>query len=107
MLMKYAELGTVHRNQPCQEYPGSWLLCTPKYLEDKGYSSCSYSTQELAQAAGLDLINKLEAAAVEYSPYDICLCWGASDNDPRIGQVWFTGFYKLGNWNVYGQFRHQ
>lgn len=104
-LKSYAELGTVYRTAPCVEYPGCWLVCTPKHLEDMGYGSIGAHTLEEAQAAGSKLLDKLEADLVEYNPRDISVCWEASDNDPRVGQVWFTGFYKLGHFNHYGHFR--
>jgi hypothetical protein len=25
----------------------------------------------------------------------VSVCWKADDNDPRIGKVWFTSFYRL------------
>jgi hypothetical protein len=101
----FKELGTVHRGDPCLEYPGCWLVCTPKYLEDIGYGSMGCRTHEEAIAQGVALINRLEDALLEYNPRDISVCWEASDNDPRVGEVWFTGFYKAGYYNHWGQYR--
>jgi hypothetical protein len=32
------------------------------------------------------------------------ICWDSTDGDPRVGQVWFTGFYRHGTWNLLGQY---
>lgn len=106
MLKAFAELGDVYRNAPCQEYPGTWMLCPPQHLEAMGYgSSSTYSSDAEAIAAGNALLDKLEAAKVEYDTTDLSVCWKASDNDPRVGEVWFTGFYKLGSWSHFGYFK--
>lgn len=31
--------------------------------------------------------------------------WQASDNDPRVGQVWFTGFYCISYYDFHGIWR--
>ncbi len=105
-LKAYAELGHVHRTEPCQEYPGQWLLCLPNALKEAvGEYQESHTSQESARLHGEEILNRMEADLVEYNPRDIGVCWQASDNDPRIGQVWFTGFYQHGHWNHYGQYR--
>ena len=86
MLKAYAELGHVFRTEPCKEYPGTWLVCTPKHLEDMGYGSIGTKTLLEARLAGSALLDKLEADGVEYNTRDISVCWEANDNDPRIGQ---------------------
>jgi hypothetical protein len=106
MLKSYAELGTVHRGAPCQEYPGTWLVTVSNDITSKsnrGTMLCGSKNEAIT--AGTALVNTLEDELVEYNPRDIGVCWQASDNDPRVGEVWFTGFYKLGHWNHFGHFR--
>lgn len=107
MLRAYAELGTVHRTEPCQEFPGEWLLCIPKALEGKcaEHYKESHTTLREAQAAGEHLLSWLEYNRIEYNPKDITVCWKCSDEDPRIGQVWFTPFYRHGSWTFFGGYK--
>lgn len=107
VLKRYAELGHVHRTEPCFEYPGEWLLCIPKALEDKcaDYYRESHASQKEAQDCGQRLLAWLEQSQVEYNPREISICWKCSDDDPRLGQVWFTPFYRHGSWSVWGQYR--
>jgi hypothetical protein len=92
-LPRYADLGTVHRTKPCVEYPGEWLV----YID--GNNERSFTTQE-------DAIKAAHASVDEFPDADkISVCWKCSDDDPRQGQVWFTGFYQLGSVNGYGQWK--
>ena len=79
-LKHYKDLGSTFRNDPCIEYPGSWLL----YVD--GVEQPSYNSLEDAMIA----YNKFFHETVS----KITVCWKASDNDPRIGEIWFTGFYQ-------------
>jgi len=88
----YAELGHVHRNEPCQEYPGEWL----SYLN--GGDEKSFPTFEEARN---DAADRQDASP---DNVETSVCWKCSDNDPRQGQVWFTGFYQHGKWNVFGRY---
>ena len=98
-LKRYAELGTVHRTEPCQEYPGEWLLFFPWAPNEQSYGS--YAD---ARDAATKLLNKAEDDKREYDPKDVSICWKCSDNDPRVGQVWFTGFYCHGRFNLFGSY---
>lgn len=106
VLKKYAELGHVYRTEPCQEYPGEWILCIPKALEALCHGEYveSHQSQGEARLAGDKLLAWLESNGVEYNPREITVCWKCSDEDPRIGQVWFTPFYRHGGWNVWGSY---
>lgn len=150
-LKKFAELGTVHRGEPCQEYPGSWIVSLPlasgsehtfilhwkdgstrevkgcgknqlQALAD-GYNKAgisagalavldyweekqnTFSSLEEALAFANRKINEYEDAHLEYDARDIAIYWKCSDNDPRVGQVWFTGCYQHGRFNIFGAYR--
>lgn len=77
-MKKFAELGHVYRSEPCQEYPGSWRVYWDKH--------------ETIFAEKEDAFN-FANNNVAVSGYDAKICWRCSEDDPRIGQVWFTGFY--------------
>lgn len=97
----YAELGTVYRTEPCVEYPGKWLVYFPnRKVEEEN----SFATFEEAYA--------FAKTKEGYFPDDhylssihVSICWNCSDNDPRVGQVWFTGFYQHGRFNHFGDYK--
>lgn len=97
-LPKYANLGVAHRGDPCEEYPGQWLV----YASGK---------EETSHASFGDAFQAAQKAVDEYdskeqdAPIRVSICWQCSDNDPRIGEVWFTGFYQHGKFNQYGQYK--
>ena len=93
-MKRYAELGHVYRTEPCLEYPGTWLV-----FQDGVVQVAASPTFQEALDAGRRAWDKANDGAV------VSICWECSDNDPRVGQVWFTGFYKLGCFNHYGIFR--
>lgn len=99
-LRKFAELGQVHRGEPCQEYPGEWMVYYKSPDEDIEVSKGSFD--EAYQAASKFLI-KYDADVREF-PLQLSICWKCSDNDPRVGQVWFTGFYQHGKFNQFGSY---
>lgn len=86
MLRKYAELGGAHRCEPCQEYPGEYII----YHNGKEVNKCSGSVGE-SEARNF----MVRVIGTYDDPSEYSMCWSASDDDPRVGQVWFTGFYKL------------
>lgn len=96
-LKRYAELGSTHRNEPCQEYPGTWLV----YLNGKEMRAVS--SLESAQICSMKEINQAEREGLE--DYKISICWSANDEDPRYGEVWFSGFYQHGYYNRFGDYR--
>jgi hypothetical protein len=93
----FAQLGTVHRGEPCQEYPGEWLVYS------KGEERGSFPNRGLAIAYGEELVKEYDKQPQEI-PIQVSVSWKASDNDPRIGQVWFTGFYQDGKFNQFGSY---
>lgn len=114
MLPKFSELGTAHRGDPCQEYPGKWILFMPACLQEGMNCLDDYpasgtqrecASQEEAIAYGEKIIARAEEAKMEYNIRDFSVCWSCSDDDPRVGQVWFTGFYRAGQWSMFGQYR--
>lgn len=84
MLKKFSELGTVHRGEPCQEYPGMWIVYTTKPY---GQEDQEFHNKEAAR-------HYANAVARFNDVQKVSVCWKCSDNDPRVGQVWFTGFYE-------------
>lgn len=115
-LPKYTELNTATRTKPCQEYPGEWLVCIPDglgghwsrfWFSDKNRPHLGHSFQTFDEAMNIakNFLNYLEENHVEYNPTNITICWKATDNDPRIGEVWFTPFYMHGKFNFFGDYR--
>jgi hypothetical protein len=91
----FAELGHVHRNQPCIEYPGEWLV----YVD--GGDETSHVSFEAAYQHGLLVVEDDWYSADE----SVSICWKCSDNDPRVGKAWFTGFYQHGKFNQFGVYK--
>lgn len=92
MLKPYSKLETYERNQPCLEYPGRWLV----------YVDGNQETPRDSFEEALSLANKLWN---ETDGATISICWNASDNDPRIGKTWFTGFFQCGKIDSFGCYR--
>lgn len=104
-MKKYAELGTVHRTEPCEEYPGSWFLYFPSKSGTGKETSEALDSLESAIRKAEKILQAYEDAKLEYNPRDFTICWKCSDDDPRVGQVWFTGFYQHGRFNFYGEYK--
>lgn len=96
----YSDLGVVHRCDPCQEYPGEWLLYLP--LPYEGKTEHSFASKDEAMKAGSLITDAWEHERLEYDPRDVKIAWKCSDNDPRQGQVWFTGFYIACRMTIFG-----
>lgn len=100
MLKKFADLGTVHRGEPCQEYPGEWLVYYPnRKVEDNN----SFATFEEAYA----FAKTKEGYFPEdpyFSPIHVSIFWNCSEDDPRVGKVWFTGYYRHGKFDRFGRY---
>lgn len=94
----YAQLQGYERNAPCQEYPGEWLT----YSEGKERGS--FPNLGLALAYAEELVKEWDNSKDRDVPIQVSVCWKASDNDPRIGEVWFTGFYQHGKFNQFGSY---
>jgi hypothetical protein len=90
----YDELGHVHRNEPCVEYPGKWLVYA------NGADVDAFDTFAEAYQIAVELQNNEEEHNVTFS-----ICWKCSDNDPRVGKTWFTGFYQHGKFNQFGAYK--
>lgn len=91
-LKPYDKLETYERNQPCLEYPGEWLV----YVGGNQETPCD--SFEDALRLGHQLWDASTSTAIDIS-------WKCSDNDPRIGEVWFTGFYVCGQIDSFGCYR--
>ena len=79
-LKAFQDLGHVYRNEPCQEYPGKWIV----YVNGNDPSAYGDRGEAYVNAAHRS----------EDTDAKVSVCWECSDNDPRIGQVWFTPFYQ-------------
>ncbi len=78
----YMQLTTVDRGAPCLEYPGTWY----------GY----LNGREVAVLSGKGAEDMAFTLAREkHIPYENCVevGWLADDNDPRVGEIWFTSYY--------------
>jgi hypothetical protein len=114
-MKKYTELGTTHRTEPCEEYPGEWLVCIPESLGpnwnrwwfSKPRATLGHSFQTFDEAMNIakSFLTYLEDQRVQYNPSSISICWKCTDNDPRIGECWFTGFFMHGRFNLFGDYR--
>lgn len=93
-LKKYAELGNVFRNEPCQEYPGEWIV----YVN--GSESSKHPAFDKAFNAAKEASDKAQDIETEVS-----VCWNCSDGDPRVGEVWFTSFYRHGKFDCFGSYK--
>jgi hypothetical protein len=89
----YAELGHVHRTEPCIEYPGYWLV----YVDGSEVSQCiTFEEAWEVCKRGLDTALQLNAK--------VSICWTCTESDPRVGEVWFTGFYQHGYFDQFGRY---
>lgn len=114
-LKKFAELDTANRGMPCQEYPGEWLVMIPESLgshwtrfwfnEHPETLGHSHKTFDEAHQKAKEFFSYLEKQKVEYDPTRISIAWKCSENDPRVGEVWFTGFYTHGRFTLFGDYR--
>lgn len=79
--------GHVYRTEPCEEFPGEWLVCM-------GQDSWTFTTFTDAK--------KFASEVDEHGTASVC--WKCSDGDPRQGEVWFTGFYQHGKIDCLGRY---
>lgn len=98
-MRKFAELGHVYRTEPCEEYPGDWIV----FAEGKVYSEGNL-TFGAAHEKALRAVEEYDSKEQDF-PINVSICWKCSDNDPRIGKVWFTGFYQHGKFNLFGTYK--
>jgi hypothetical protein len=92
-MLTYSQLGTTHRGDPCKEYPGMWLVFAI------GKEVASRDTFDDAWSCA-------DVACKMAPPETVSICWKCSDDDPRMGQVWFTGFYQHGKFDAFGRYRN-
>lgn len=81
-----AELGHVHRTEPCREYPGRW------YANEAAFDTLTEAKERARR------VNALTGRVVTVS-------WCATPGDPRIGEVWFTPFYLHGFYDSNGVYQ--
>lgn len=102
-MKKYSELGTVHRGEPCQEYPGTWIVVVKGENQPWDLSGPKFEKEyfENSFQQAFDLASKLNKNDLVEK---VSIYWECSDNDPRVGKVWFTGFYRHGWFDIYGRY---
>lgn len=86
----FQELQTENRGAPCLEYPGKWLVY--KNGNDPKEAASAREAQILADVRWGE----------DREDTTVSVCWECSDNDPRVGKVWFTPFYCLGTIDAMG-----
>lgn len=93
-LPRFADLTTRNRIEPTVEYPGKWLVALNGNIVEK-------------DAGSLDAAIRKAKTVWEDAPMDsiVAVAWEASNDDPRIGELWFTGFYQHGKIDPFGRYR--
>lgn len=93
----YAQLGHVWRTEPCVEYPGEWIVYS------NGNEPGSFPTFDEAYQGAVKRVQEYDSKEQDQE-VEVSICWACSDKDPRIGEVWFTSFYKHGKFNQFGSY---
>jgi len=88
-MIAYSELTHVNRGAPCAEYPGQWIVYA------KGEVVGTFDSKDGAMLCAQTI--------VDTTSEKVSVCWACSDDDPRVGQVWFTGYYQLGYFDSFGR----
>lgn len=102
-MKKFAELGIAHRIEPCEEYPGTWIGTYPN-LETGQLGEEKFSDLASAKFFLERKMWKYQEEGREFDTRQFAIYWKCSDNDPRIGEVWFTGHYIHGKFNIFGNY---
>lgn len=106
----YTELNTgrgdsTDRGDPCIEYPGEWFVNFPNKQDTRTSETTeAFPTLESAIRKAQKILDAYEDQKIEYNPRDFTISWKCSDDDPRIGLVWFTGHYRHGHFNHFGNY---
>lgn len=117
----FKDLPGSQRGDPCIEYPGRWILSLPErkvrapvfgasfpgeaLWETQPPREESFDSQESAMAAALTTMRMWEEEYSEYQATHITIGWQASDDDPRQGCTWFTGYYRVGRFSIFGDWK--
>lgn len=99
-----SELTHVNRCEPTSDYPGKWIVSYPSTDPSAPKLEKSFSSFEPALAYACFRLMQYEDDKVEYDSRLFTISWVASDNDPRIGEVYFTGCYTHGRFNIWGEY---
>lgn len=62
-----------------------------------GNDEVSFDTPYKAFSFAVKLNNEVDG--------EVSICYKCSDNDPRIGEVWFAGFYMVGKFDTFGRWK--
>ena len=88
-LKSYKDLGSVYRNDPCEEHPGTWVV----FLN--GSEVAMFRDVPNGPSAHAEAIRFARDIVQATDDADqIAVGWSCDENDPRIGEVWFTGFWS-------------
>lgn len=94
MLKKYRDLTSVNRGDPCEEFPGVWIIYTNgKYKKE-------FATFDQAFSIAWQRADLSSDPDVKVS-----IAWKASEGDPRIKESWFTSFYQHGYFDCYLKYK--
>lgn len=95
------------RGDPTTDYPGRFIVyVNGKHVDD-------FTDQADAIRAAKKIWDDPATVRLKPPPWrehegplepEVSVCWFASDDDPRVGSFWFTGFYQLGKIDHFGRF---
>ncbi len=86
----YESLTTSNRHDPCREYPGAYHV-----YADNNHVGDFYGEYE-----GGTALDRAKRQALNLpDAMNIAVYWAASEDDPRIGQGWFTSYYRVWTWS--------
>jgi hypothetical protein len=83
------------------DYPGQWVVF------ENGVEVGTYPTLICARFASLERFNAFEESSEHSHIPRITICWAASIDDPRMGQNWFTPFYRHGYVDEFGHYNSE
>lgn len=115
-MIKYNELIGVMKNDPCEEYPGKWIVSIPECLGSywsKWWNAKNpedslghfFASQKQAENIARRFLDYMQEIKVEYDPRQIKIVWIASDNDPRNGNDGFSLIRLHGQFNFFGEYK--
>lgn len=93
-------LGTARRGEPCAEYPGTWIV----YVNGEEIDTY-VDTEENGDARSRAIKSAKMLLDEGEEDVKVSVSWRCSDGDPRVGQVWFTGYYQAyttSQWRLVG-----
>lgn len=103
MLPTYAQLTSSNRGAPCIEFPGQYIVYYQGRVDSRTLYLGDAHKEALKALQESDTDPEVNGDGVFIAqPLRLTICWEASSNDPRLGQVWFSRSYQLGHYNLFG-----